>query len=267
MNGNNPNIFTDIQDPRIPYYWFNQLAPGEDPDNEPEYRDGRFITNIFGSDGPNHNNDVNNSETVLGFYPCGGHYDDGLGGQALTGQADGAGDIPQRLLTKYDMLFIRAELAQAGLTTEDSRNLLSLGIDASFEKIQDYIASTSAAQSIPDIYETEAHTAYRDSVLVEFDNADSEKQMEIIMTQKWIAAFGTTLESYNDYRRTGYPVMYDPNTHVLVNGPDGHADYTSSSRTYPLSIPWPADDLAANPNAPRQKNPSLEASRVFWDVD
>lgn len=267
MNGDNPNIFTDIQDPRMPYYWFKQLTPGDDPANEPEYRHGDFITIIFGSDGANHNNDLNASETVLGFYPCGGRFDDGLGGQAVTGQAEGTGDVPQRLLTKYDMLFIRAELAQAGLTSEDPRGLLTQAIDAAFEKLQVYINNTASTQNIPDIYNTQAHTDYRDSVLVDYDNGDSEKQMEIIMTQKWIAAFGTTLESYNDYRRTGYPVMYDPNTDVLVNGPAGHENWTSCSRNYPFSIPWPADDLTSNPNSPTQKNPGEESSRVFWDVD
>lgn len=268
MNGDNADILTGIQDPRMPYYWFKQLAPGDDPDNTPEYRHGDFITVIFGSDGPNHNSDVNNAEAVLGFYPCGGRYDDGQGGLAQTGSAEGTGDIPQRLLTKYDMLFIRAELAQAGETSEDPRALLSQGIDASFEKLQAYINSTSSTQDIPDIYNTLAHTDYRDSVLVDFDAASSDKQMEIIMTQKWIAAFGTTLESYNDYRRTGYPVMYDPNTDILVNGPAGHEDWTSCSRNYPFSIPWPADDLAANPNSPaNQKQVGLDEARVFWDVD
>lgn len=267
MKGDNPDIFNGIEDPRIPYYWFNQLAPGDDPDNTPEYRDEQFISIIFGSDGPNHNADVNNAETVLGFYPCGGRYDDGQGGTALTGQAEGTGDIPQRLLTKYDMLFIRAELAQAGLTTENARNLLSEAIDASFEKVQDYINSTSSSQSIPDIYNTQAHTDYRDAVLTQYDNASADKQMEIIMTQKWIAAFGTSLESYNDYRRTGYPTMYDPNTDVLVNGPAGHDGYTSCSRSYPFSLPWPSDELLTNPNAPAQKNPGVEASRVFWDIN
>ncbi len=266
MNGDNANILTGIVDPRMPYYWFKQLAPGDDPDNTPEYQDGEFITTIFGSDGPNHNADVNNAEAVLGFYPCGGRYDDGLGGEAVTGKAEGTGDVPQRLLTKYDMLFIRAELAQAGETSENPRTLLSQGIDAAFEKLNVYVGNTTSTQNILPVHDT-IISAYRDSVLVQFDTASSEKQMEIIMTQKWIAAFGTTLESYNDYRRTGYPVMYDPNTDVLVNGPAGHEDWTSCSRNYPFSIPWPADDLAANPNAPDQKQVGLESARVFWDVD
>ena len=87
------------------------------------------------------------------------------------------------------------------------------------------------------------------------------------MTQKWIAGFGTTVDLFTDYRRTGYPVMYDPNTDILVLGPADHETYTSTSRDYPKSLPWPDAEINLNLNAPSQKNISTDAARVFWDVN
>ena len=87
------------------------------------------------------------------------------------------------------------------------------------------------------------------------------------MTQKWIAAFGSAIESYNDYRRTGYPIMFDPLTMVADGGPDGSGPVAvTSGRTYALSLPWSDDELTLNSNAPAdQKIPATYS--VFWDVD
>src|SRR5574340_1516458 len=52
MKGYNQNILTGIEDPRIPYYYFNQIKVGatSTPDGNPvEYRDGSFLAIYFGS--------------------------------------------------------------------------------------------------------------------------------------------------------------------------------------------------------------------------
>ena len=70
-----------------------------------------------------------------------------------------------------------------------------------------------------------------------------------------------------NYRRTGYPVMFDPNTMDADGGPDGTAPVAvTSGRTYALSWPWSADELTLNSNAPEdQKIPATY--QVFWEVD
>ena len=46
-----------------------------------------------------------------------------------------------------------------------------------------------------------------------------DKKMQVIMTQKWIQSFGNGVEAYNDYRRTGYPILWDPsNNNMAPNG-------------------------------------------------
>jgi hypothetical protein len=65
------------------------------------------------------------------------------------------------------------------------------------------------------------------------------------------------VETYNDYRRTGYPRIFDPNE-------DG-IPWTIITRSYPLSLPYPQSELELNPNSPSQKN--ITEARVFWDVE
>jgi hypothetical protein len=269
MMGYNPNRFSGISDPRIPYYWFNPIADGSDPVNEPEYRDNFFISVIFASDGTNHNSDVNAESSLPGIYPFGGRYDDNQGGVIDPNtNIYGTGQAPNRLLTYFDVLFIRSELAHVGKTNENARNLLEQAVRASFAKIDEVVAGTGTNQQVPGISGTEEEENYIAAVLEEFDNEDAEGQLEIIMTQKWIAHFCSgSIDSYTDYRRTGYPVLYDPNTDVLQRGPEGHADYTSVSRNFPFSFPWSSDEITNNANSPEQKNQGTESARVFWDID
>jgi hypothetical protein len=38
-------------------------------------------------------------------------------------------------------------------------------------------------------------------------SGDTDEQLEKVMTQKWIASWSATTESWFDYRRTGLPVL------------------------------------------------------------
>src|SRR5205085_8884286 len=52
LKGENANINNNNPDPRIPYYFYNQLHADEAPENQTEYRDSAFATIYFGSVGP-----------------------------------------------------------------------------------------------------------------------------------------------------------------------------------------------------------------------
>jgi hypothetical protein len=100
--------------------------------------------------------------------------------------------------------------------------------------------------------------------LAEYDAANAEKQMEIIMTQKWIASYGKFLDCYTDIRRTGYPILADPNStsgeYTLVGIDD---NLTQLTRQYPLSLFWPDAEITTNSSAPSQK--IMTQSPVFWN--
>ncbi len=259
LNGDNPNIYTGIIDPRIPYYFCNQHRPSTE--NPPEYMNGDFVSIYFGSEGTNRDHAGRNTFTMVGLYPCGGRYDDGTYVGQL-GADDGLGNAPMRFITYADRLFIEAELAsQEGIIINgNARTLFEEAVTASFDLINQIIEGTGA--DAPDI----DGSAYITAILAEYDAATAEEQFEMIMTQKWIQSWGANIDSYTDYRRTNYPVIFDPNTDPSDGGPDGSGVVpTQCTRDYPVSFPWANSELDLNANAPAQK--IITTDRVFWDIN
>ena len=245
------NIYQGIVDPRIPYYFYNQLAPGQPAENPTSYRNGDFVSIFmfsFNID-PNEGFDQSNSQTIVGLYPCGGRYDFGTGGPA---NFNGVGDVPQRILTYFQRKFIEAELALTGVSNGDARVAFEDAMEASFEKVNEVAGNAG----VPSLTQVDIDT-YINSVLALYDAADNDGKLEHILTQKWIASFGYALDSYNDYRRTGYPVLHDGNTDNL--------NVTVRTREYALSFPWVSTMLEVNPNAPSQKETANY--RIFWDAN
>jgi hypothetical protein len=254
-----------LTDPRIPYYFFNQLpadAADSDAENPCAYcpsRSGTGFLSIFSYSfniDPNEGFAQGRSSTLGGLYAFGGRYDDGAGGIAsnaaslLGGQVTGTGSTPQRLLDGVEIAFIRAELAQTSVSSENARGMLVAALDASFAKVNE-VANAAGAPLIgaSDI------AAYSDAVMVNYDGASPSGQLEIIMVSKWIAQFGNSVVSYNDIRRTGFPRLHDGNTDNLA--------VTTQTRTFPLALPYDANNLTLNVNAPAQR--AIAVDGVFWD--
>jgi hypothetical protein len=276
LKGYRSDIFSGIEDPRIPYYFYNQLAPGQDTreGNPTEYRDGGFVAIYFGSIGPNRDHSTDGSMTVMGIYPVGGRFDEG--DHKAVDVSSGTGAAPYRLLTYADRLYIQAELVNAGLVSGVEKDLLESAMIASFKQVDHVIELTQTTQSVPVLDGSAEAATYIDAILAEYnDAADAEKRLEIIMTQKWIANFGNNVDQWTDYRRTNYPVVFDPRDATqapggFVSSPDGPtvgADPlpipVQRINEIPMSLPWSQDDLLINPNSPSQKNPAT--FKVFWD--
>ncbi|MCO5235473.1 MAG: SusD/RagB family nutrient-binding outer membrane lipoprotein [Chitinophagaceae bacterium] len=278
------NVFSGIEDPRVPYYFFNQLAPDEPnvEGNPLEYRDGGFTSIVFGSVGVNRDKSHDKSATVTGIYPAGGRYDDGNGmdGKGVTA-GSGTGAAPFRLLTYADRLFIEAELIQAGVIpggAAAAKDKLEEALNAAIEQV-DYVVGKAGTvnQSVPKLAGTDEAGDFIDAVVARFESSSAEKQMEIIMTQKWISMFGgNSVDAYNDYRRTNYPVIFDPNNPKMapdkffIPPVDGNIELDDdqdpipviTSRSYPVSLPWSQRELELNRNAPAQKTPA--SFKIFW---
>jgi hypothetical protein len=196
---------------------------------------------------PNEGYDQGTSQTVIGLYPCGGRYDFGTGGAA---NFNGVGDVPQRILTYFQRKYIEAELALTGVSNGNARTAFEDAMQLSFDKVNEVAANAG----VPLIPQSEIDT-YMNSILALYDAADNAGKLEHILTQKWIASFGYSIDAYNDYRRTGFPVLHDGNTDNL--------NVTVRTREYALTFPWISTMLEVNPNAPAQK--TVSTYRVFWD--
>lgn len=245
-------VLSGVQDPRIPYYYFNQLSTARpNAQNAVEYRNGNFVSIYFSSQGPNQGFDQSSSMSIIGLYYAGGRFDDGNGVTAAgVSGASARGDGPQRILPYHSYLFTRAELAQTVAGTGNAKQLFTDAMNAAFAEVN-AAASRGGAPALT----ASAIKTYVDAVVAKFDASTDAGKLELIMTEKWISNFGFALESYNDIRRTGYPKIYDPNT-------DGIA-FTNVNRGYPQSYPYPTPgELQLNPNAPKQR--VISTDKVFW---
>jgi hypothetical protein len=270
MKGYNPNIFTGVSDPRIPYYFYNQLKSTEGPRADVEYRDDRFVSIYFGSTGPNRAKSHQNVLTLFGMYPVGGRYDDGQGGTASA--ASGTGAAPYRLITYADILFLKAELIQEGVITGNAATTLEEAIKESFKMVDYVVSRTGHSQgTIPTLSGSAGETDYVTKVMAQFNAGSAAKKLEIIMTQKWLSSVGSNVDQYTDYRRTGYPVLFDPaafgGSVTPPSGGNGGEDLPTvpvvANRKFPLSLPFLIEEINLNPNAPAQKS-DLSTAKVFW---
>jgi hypothetical protein len=275
LRGYNSKIFQNNPDPRLPYYIYNQIRTSTVTADPTEYRDGAFVSIYFGSRGPNRDRNQQNVISLMGIYPVGGRYDDGNGGVASA--TSGTGAAPYRFITYADRLYLEAELISAGVVTGDAKAVLQAAINESFKQV-DYVITTyvKPAQSVPAVNGTPAMTTYLNKVLTEYDAGDAAKKLQIIMTEKWLQGYGSEVDAFTDYRRTGYPILFNPNDPAMAPGgfvqppitgnpqlPAQPAVPVQLSRPYPNSLPWYQTELETNPNAPPQKD-LINSFKIFW---
>jgi hypothetical protein len=146
------------------------------------------------------------------------------------------GEAPIRLITAFRNYFILAEAALRFGISGDPNNYYQMGIKGSM---------ISAGMSTADI---NAYFAANPSI-VNLSGTTDEKLKQII-TQKYIASVGNAIESYNDYRRTGYPVLATP---LTTSGDDPN--------TLPRRYPYTTLEGTSNPNQP---NPRPKTNLKVW---
>ncbi|MEJ7766973.1 MAG: SusD/RagB family nutrient-binding outer membrane lipoprotein [Chitinophagaceae bacterium] len=273
MKGRNANILNGVADPRIPYYIYNQKPAAGVPENCTEFRDGGFISILFGSTGPCRDGSNSQTYSLLGIYPAGGRYDAGAGVtiNSIGAQNAGTGALPHQFLTYADRLYLEAELINAGLAPGTERIVFAKALDESFAQM-DYIignfikpGSAGSPQTVPAIAPLPATTTYKAGVLAAYDAGNDARKLEFIMTEKWINRIENPVDNYTDYRRTKYPMLFAPAPEgavTSVTGPDGKVTPVSNDRKYPWSLPFSVNEIALNSSAPPQKVP--ESFKVFW---
>jgi len=95
---------------------------------------------------------------------------------------------PSTLLSYAEVLFIRAEAALRGWTSEDPRNLYEAAVTAA---VRQYVGEN----------------AILTAMLADSSPAGYKGTLQQIMEQKYVAQYLVGYEAWCDYRRTGWPVM------------------------------------------------------------
>ncbi|WP_108866722.1 SusD/RagB family nutrient-binding outer membrane lipoprotein [Aquimarina aquimarini] len=145
------------------------------------------------------------------------------------------GDLDANYMTAWETHFLLAEAAVKGFITEDAKTLYDTGITQAFEYWQ---------TTLPENYL---------NTTVAFD---TNKALEQISTQKWIANMINGYEGWIEYRRTGFPRL-KPVSASLNNG------------VIPVRMPYPAEEATLNTThynqAAQNTNSNSIDFPVWWD--
>lgn len=267
------NPFVGIQDPRVPYYFYNPMVSTSVPTGGPyEYRNGNFLSIFFATMGPNSGIDNRHEYTKYGIYPIGGKYDDGKGGRVETSAGTaGTGIAPHKMITYASLKFMLAELSLAGESVGDAKTHLSDAITASVNHVNSVVDKNGTANPAPKI-STEATDEFVDDILAKYDAANADGKMRVVLTQKWIHNFMNPIDVYVDYRRTGFPLWFNPSktqvpgkgvNPVIAETSDGTVELATFA-SFPRSLYYPTNsETELNVNMIQKKDISVPF--VFWD--
>ncbi len=155
------------------------------------------------------------------------------------GELYAAADAPAYFMTYAEVEFIRAEAAARGWIADDPAAAYDNAITVSME--QNNITDAAVINS----FLTAANIAYSPAI-----------GLEQIATQKWIALYGQSIESWTNWRRTGFPdipvALNDKNNGVIPR----RLMYGSTEAT----------TNATNVNIATERQGGAELSdRVWWD--
>lgn len=189
--------------------------------------------------------------TVCGIYPCGGKISSSATNIHVKADEEGAlgqGIMPI-LLSSY-VHFIKAEAILTLNLTASTTPLdeLKLAIDQSIVKTTTFLPlPSSGAPTVSDTNTKKTnYIAFIESI---FNTSNSNKKLELIEKEFYIASWGNGIEPYNNYRRTGFPSNFQPTVE-------------ENSGVYFSTAYYPFLSVNNNPNAPS----NVRTKKVFWDV-
>ena len=272
----------DDNDPRIRFYFFRQnectpggvdsegVACGPDPQRlfcstsaSPEHYPGNMVFCWVNSGywGRDHGDDGGIppdtfKRTAHGVYPAAGNYDDDRFSSVGLGQGgEGAGITPIMLASWVD--FMRAEMALVSGNSGSANTHMQNGIQKSVTKVMSFgnldpDANLDTTDVEGGTFPTSGDVSnYISGVAGAFSSADANGKWNILAVQQFVAHYGNGSDSYNMYRRTGYPTSLQFNLEP-------------SPGNFIRSFLYPADKANVNPNIDQKPNVDV---KVFWDTN
>ena len=193
------------------------------------------------------------TRTAVGVYPAAGSFDQSEFGSVGLGRGGmGAGVTPIMLASYVDLM--RAEMALVAGNTAAAMARLRAGADKSIKKAITFaskdpdadLSTTDQGGYIPSAGDI---TTYLNGVEAAFTAADTNGKWNILALQQFVAHYGNGSDSYNMYRRTGYPTTLQ-------------FSIEPSPGNFVRSFLYPADE--ANTNSSIQQKPNVNV-QVLWD--
>ena len=168
--------------------------------------------------------------------------------------------------------FLRAEWELRWGSPDAAKELYEDAIALSFEErgasgAESYVTSTAKPAKYIDPLSEYSADAPASDISIAWEAGDTEevreRNLERIITQKWIAIFPLGIEAWSEYRRTGYPRLLP----VVENKSGGTVD----SRYGMRRIPYPVEEYTENPVHLQAAIDMLGGRdnggvRVWWDV-
>ena len=181
----------------------------------------------------------------------------------------GGSNPPIRVMGAAEVYFLRAEGALEGWNMSGSaEELYNEGIRLSLTEdrigapsavVEAYVASANTPTSPDDAWNSPPLS----DIPVAFDQgADKERQLEQIITQKWLALYPDSWEAYSEYRRTGYPTLYP-----IINSanPDLAPDDVFRRMTF-VDGEFSNNQAAVEAAVGLLNGPDRNDTRLWWDA-
>jgi hypothetical protein len=187
--------------------------------------------------------------------------ENGIKNTSKLGSYFTAATAPGMLMSYAELQFILAEAAFKGYITGDAETYYYAGIYGSYAQYGDdlvqAVINSPATPAIPEAWTSDSLAA---SFIASDDYAwDASKGLELIGTQRWVATFDQGLQSFIEWRRSGWP--------VLTPAAEG-----MNSGKIPIRFPYPTDEAARNPSnlaagVTLLGGPDDLNTPVWWDVN
>tara|TARA_R110000787_G_scaffold279936_1_gene390339 strand:+ start:6646 stop:8337 length:1692 start_codon:yes stop_codon:yes gene_type:complete len=190
--------------------------------------------------------------TAFGVYPAAGNFDDNRYDSVGLEQGGGGAGITPIFLASWSHLMLAEMALASGSSTAGSH--LNNAMQISIAKVMSFgsldgeanLDTTDDGGYVPT---SGTVNEYISSTVAEFNGGNSQTKWEILGVQHLTAHYGNGSDSYNYYRRTGYPTSLQ----LTVEPSPGN---------FVRSLFYPADEANTNPNIGQKPNVD---GQIFWD--